>query len=331
MGYYEELGVKADASIAEIKTAYRRLAKEYHPDRNKSVGAEDKIKKVNEAYDVLGNKKKRAEYDSSHANVFGGFGKSNFDINDIFSGSHFNFNQSPHHKKHKPKKTFTSKCEIIQDIDFEESVLGVDQKEIEFSYKHECDECNGFGGEFIICEQCHGSGLINRNDGFISINTACNSCKGTGKKRYSDCPKCGSLGYFEIDEKLMIKIPEGLEQRTKLFVKGKGNIINDSRGDLYVNVNISSNEIYKRQGNNILMDIYVNVFDILMEETITISTLKGDLLIDLDSNLIEENIIKKGMGTRSVNGKNYGSLIIMLHIQMPKLTDYQKKIIKTMR
>lgn len=326
MDYYSILGVSKTATDVEIKHAYRRLAKTYHPDRNKSPDAEDMIKKVNEAYDVLSDKRKRSEYDAKKhgTNMFGGFGRSNFDIGDIFSNS---FDLNKKNTRAKNSKKFESQSKLTIQIDFVDSVLGIDDKKIVNPYKRECNTCHGYGGEFTNCPHCNGNGVINRNDGFISINITCNNCLGTGKKITKACPSCGGDGYVMDEEEMSINIPEGLEARTKLFVRGKGNYINGSRGDLYVTVEIHPDEKYERRGIDIIMFVAVDVLDVLMEKTITVESFRGEFSMDLDPVTISDDVVLPQRGTKSVNGNNYGNLIIKPVIKIPKLTEEQKIIL----
>ena len=329
MDYYDELGISKTATDAEIKRAYRRLAKTYHPDKNKTPEAEDKIRRVNEAYQILGDREKRTVYDRQQSNSSGRmFGNTNFDISDIFSNA-FDFNK-PRHQKHKFKKTFESQAKTTLTIDFIESILGVSDKIFTHIYRKECSSCNGYGGEFSACPNCAGAGVVNRSDGFISINTTCSKCHGTGKKIGSVCGICSGKGYDDVAEELMINIPEGLESRTKLFVKGKGNYINGSRGDLYIAIDIVENKLYSRNGNDIVMTIDVDILDVLLERTIPVQSFRGDFSIDLDPDTIHDPIILVGKGTKPINGTNYGDFIIKISPQIHKLTDSQKNILETM-
>lgn len=331
MGYYEELGVSKNSSEAEIKQAYRKLAKEYHPDKNKTDEAQDRIRRINEAYKILGDKEKRSIYDRQmNAGSQRQFGKSSFDISDIFSSA-FDFNKTHTSHKHKFKKTFESQLKSTITLDFSESILGVNGKKLNHTYKKECSGCKGYGGEFSPCKNCGGAGVVNRSDGFISINTTCNTCQGTGKKVSSKCGSCGGVGYHEISEEVIVDIPEGLESRTKLFVSGKGNYINGSRGDLYITVDIHEDKKYSRNGNNIIMTIDVDILDILEEKTIHVESLRGEFSIDLDPNTISEVIVLSGKGTKTINGTNYGDFLIKLTPRIYRLTEKQKNILKTIR
>lgn len=324
MDYYSILGIEKSASQKEIKSAYRKLANRYHPDKNKNINDSEKIKKINEAYNILGNVKKRMEYDNKKTNTFNGFENMNFDFQDIFNGTTFGKNK----KRNPIKKTFDQKLEITIQICFEEAILGLQNKEIQYNFKKECSKCKGYGGQFVVCEYCNGSGYIKKNDGFISINTTCSECKGTGKSLNHGCDCCGNKGYVYVKETLNIKIPEGLEQRTKLFVKNKGNYVNGSRGDLYITAEIIKHDVYKRKGNNILMNFEADVFDVMMNNIITINTLRDEFDITLDPEMINTPLIRKGLGTKSVNGEVYGDLIITFSLKIPAINKQQKKLLR---
>ena len=327
MDYYAELGIKNDASETEIKLAYRRLAKIYHPDRNKTLEAEEKIKKVNEAYGVLSDKIKKNEYDNKKSKTFVGFGKSNFDISDIFTKS-FEFDKNIKQKNNKNCKNFESQDKLTITISFIDSIMGVVDKSVDHTFKHECISCEGYGGMFAVCSNCGGNGKIHRNDGFISINITCNQCNGQGKKISSVCNVCDGHGFLEKKEELFITIPEGLESKTKLLIKGKGNNLNGSRGDLYVTVEINDDAVYSRIGNDILVHLKVSVIDILSENTIDVITFRGNQSIKLHPKTTTTDIVEKGKGTKSINSNVYGDMIIKLVPIIPVLTDEEKNIIK---
>lgn len=322
MNYYKELGVKRNASDQEIKKAFRKLATQYHPDKNPDKDSEEKIKRINEAYDVLKDRKKRMEYDNNCKNIFSGFENMNFDINNIFHSSNFE------RRRNNIKKTFKKKSEISIEISLEESVLGIKNKKIDNVFKYECKKCEGHGGTFICCSKCNGTGLLKKNDGFISINTRCSFCMGTGQQKILNCEVCDNKGYIEKNEILCVNIPEGIDQRTKLFVRNKGNFINGSRGDLYITINVLQDKNYTRNGNDLILISTVNVFDILLEKSIIIETIRGNISIDLYPGIMNKEIKIKEKGIKSLNSEYYGDLIINLSLEIPKLTEKQKEIIK---
>jgi len=318
MTHYDELCVDKDAPFDVIKRAYRQLAKEFHPDRNSSKDAEEKFKKINAAYEILSDEKRRKAYDAEC--------NKTFDLNQIFSSSIFNgkVNKS---KTDKDKKKFDGESRLTISIPFREAILGFKDKKITNVYKKECSACHGYGGEYKHCSFCNGRGMVNKSDGFISMNITCPRCNGESKTLIVGCPLCNSKGYEECSEEIFINIPEGLEQRTKLFSKGKGNYFNGVRGDLFIDVTIEPEQNYRRSGNDIIKDITVSVFDVLLGKSINIEYFKGDFVIDLAGINLDERIVKTGFGTKTVNSNNYGDLVITVNITIPKISEKQKKIL----
>lgn len=334
MDYYSVLCVDKSATIDEIKKAYRKLAREYHPDINKSTEAEETFKQINEAYEILGNKQKKEEYDRPNNNIFGafasGFGHAgSMNMNDFFSKGFTGFSSET---KSKPnhKKTFISELDITVNITFEESIFGVEKKSIKFSYKNECLQCNGYGGRISTCTDCNGKGTKLRVDGFVSINTTCTSCYGIGTQIIENCTKCNSLGYSLVVEEMDIKIPEGIEERTKLLVRGKGNKINGSRGDLYVSIKVDNSDVYSRDKNDIIQNVNVNALDILAEKTIIVDSLKKTYEILLEDIYHGKELRFIGEGTKYVNSDNYGDLILKFNVFFPKLTKEKREIIASL-
>ena len=330
MNYYSVLGVTISSTQDEIKKAYRKLAKEFHPDRNKTKEAEDKFKKINEAYETLSDKSKRMKYDSPspYGRSFSGFNKSNMDITDLFSQAFEGFNGIKK-RNVKQKKTFTSENTLIINISFEESVNGLDKKILKHTYKTECISCNGYGGKYIVCDSCNGKGTITKADGFVSINITCNECNGVGNKKVGSCVECHDKGYIEISEEIDFKIPEGMEERTQLLVRGKGHKINGKRGDLFVSVIVDEKSGFERVKNDIIQTISVNVLDILKENIILVKTLKDDIEINLSKSYHGREFIFKHKGTKTVHGQSYGDLIIKIDTYFPELDKKQKQIIKS--
>jgi len=317
-------------SQSEIKRSYRKLAKEYHPDVNKTKEAEEKFKQINEAYEILGDEQKRKNYDMNNSMNFGSFGGFNSsNISDLFQQSFGGFQDIPKRKKSNHKKTFQDESNIEIYITVEESIFGVDKKTIPNSYKCECNKCFGHGGTFSDCNVCNGTGRVNKNDGFISINVTCTECMGTGQKKTGSCIKCYDKGYLLVAEELDIRIPEGIEERTKLLVRGKGNKINGKRGDLFISVKVIENEEYSRKNNNIYQRAKISAIDILLEKIIQIPSLRENFEIDLKKIENEKTFIFKNKGTKTVNGNSYGDLIIIPDVYYPKLDEKQKEILNS--
>lgn len=323
--YYKILNVKSNASMDTIKKAYRKLAKQYHPDINKDKKSEETFKNINEAYEILGNETKRRQYDQG-GSIFSRFSAyhntENFNMNDIFSNFGFSKKQ-----KSRKKKKFTSTLKMVIDIDLEESILGIDKKTIKHVYKVECSKCNGYGGELEICPDCNGSGMKQQTDGFVSIMTTCKKCMGEGKILAKTCKKCLSKGYEEQVEEIELKIPAGIDENTQLVARGKGNKINGKRGDLFISVRIDKNSRFIREKQNLILPLKVDALDILKQKKIEVQGIEKTYEIDLTDGFHGKNFIFPQDGIKSINNDNYGDFIIELMVEFPKLTQEQLKIL----
>ncbi len=247
MDYYEILGIDRGCSAGEIKKAYRKLALKYHPDRNPdNKEAEEKIKLINEAYQVLIDEEKRAIYDrygkEGLSGQMGGFRNQNMDdIMDIFDsifGGGFGGGRA---KREREYPRYSLDVEMDYLLKFNEAVFGV-EKDIEIKYKVPCNDCNGTGaedGKLDICSYCKGQGQVVMRQGFMSFTQACPKCSGTGEKAKSGCKSCSGKGYHEERESFKIKIPAGIDTGTRLRVQKRGNQGRDGeRGDLYLLFNV---------------------------------------------------------------------------------------------
>ncbi len=325
--YYKILKIEQKASSDEIKKAYRKLAKEYHPDLNNDKNAEEIFKNVNEAYEILGNDTRRKQYDHG-GNSFARFGQnsnsSSFDVHNMFNN--FGFGQNP--KPTKRKKKFSAELDLTVDIDFNEAILGIDKKTIKHIYKVECIDCHGYGGELTDCPKCAGHGMVNQTDGFVSIMMTCKNCAGQGKILTKGCSKCATNGYNEKVEEIEIKIPAGIDEMTKLVARGKGNKINGKRGDLYIIVRIGKSNRFRREKQNLILSYIVNALDILKQKTITIQGLEKTYEIDLTDGFHGKNFIFPSDGIKSINTDTYGDFIIELMVEFPKLTEEQLQILE---
>lgn len=323
MNHYERLGINnKDTSASDIKAAYRKMAMKYHPDRN-DADTQEEFKLINEAFTILGDEYKKATYDIS---IKMGFKSNRYDN---FSGSGFD-NDHKNHTVRNTRLTFQKNDILYIDVDFSTVILGVENKKISHQYKHECHNCEGSGGGYVHCMICSGTGTIKRTEGFTSINMHCSVCDGIGSTLISACVACNAVGYIDKDEDLEITIPEGFDPRTKLFVKGKGNITNGDRGDLTIEVSVIDNQQYKRKGNNIIMEIPVNIVDIILENTITVPTLRDDIPIDLTHTSLDDDIVKSHLGTKTVYGTVYGDLIVKIKPFFPSFTEIQKEALKAL-
>ena len=287
--YYEVLGVSRNASLDEIKSAFRKLAMKYHPDRNKEKDAEAKFKEVNEAYQVLSDKEKRQLYDQYGFEGLNqsGFNAENINPFDIFNqffggngGFSFGFGDGDDDmfssffggggRRRRANAYSDQKYDVnIQakiTITFLESVLGC-EKTFTLKVKKECEECNGTGAgdhgkDIKTCPSCHGNGYVVQQRrtmlGVMQTQGVCPKCGGTGKIIGSKCEKCNGHGYLEASEKLTIKIPSGIENGQTVVINGKGNEWKKQRGNIYLTVFVMPSPIFTRDGKLIRGKVVVD-------------------------------------------------------------------------
>ena len=358
--YYEVLGVGKNASDEELKKAYRRLAKKYHPDANpdNKEEAEKKFKEVNEAYEVLSDKQKRQMYDQfgfngpqgfgggqnggyySYGSGFDGFGGfSDFgdfgDLGDIFS-SFFGGGASRSRSSNGIRRGADLKIAI--EITFEEAYLGV-EKEISINRNERCSHCNGTGAargtSAEKCSVCNGTGKIRQvvttPFGQMATQKVCSTCSGTGKVIKQPCEVCHGKGIIKKTVKLKVKIPEGIDDGQTVVLKGEGEIGSNGgpKGDLYIVVRIKRHSIYTRKAEHVLCDVPI---------TITGATLGTEIEIPMVDGTKETYRIPEGTqtgtkftiknkGFKSVNGNWRGDFVFTVIVQTPKkLTKEQRDL-----
>lgn len=335
--YYEVLGVAKNASLDEIKRAFRKLAMKYHPDRNKEPDAEQKFKEINEAYQVLSDNEKRNIYDQFGFDGLNQNGFSNENINpfDIFNsffrgqngsgGFHFNFGGDDDdednifssffggrsRRKAKKGPGFSLNIQAQATISFIDSVLGT-EKEFTIPIKKVCDECNGVGGkDFKTCDKCNGTGyVVTQTRTFIGVmqtQTTCPKCKGTGKIIKTKCPKCGGSGYLEAKDKITVQIPAGIENGQTIVVNNKGNEIDGRKGDLYITIFVEPSRIFKRQGNVIIANVLVDPLRAICGGIINVPTPYGIKQIRIKPNTANgEQITLNNYGIKNIKSRMFG-------------------------
>ena len=359
--YYELLGVSKTATDDEIKKAYRKLAKQYHPDAQHSdedkKKAEAKFKEISEAYSVLSDSQKRAQYDRFGSNFeqagfgggaggFGGFDFSGFgngmgvdiDLDDIlgsvFGGGFGGFGSSA--RRQGPTKGADLRYNMT--ISFEEAAFGT-KKEINIARNESCDVCHGSGAKAgtnpTTCDKCHGSGKIqvtqNTIMGTFSSVKTCDKCGGEGKIILNPCEKCHGKGSVRKTRKIDINIPAGIDNGQAISLRGEGDIGKKGgpNGDLFVVVNVTPHKIFKREGFNILTEIKVPYVKMTLGGVIKIPTLEGDMDYTIPEGTQTGTKFKiKDKGIQNIHGRGRGNLEFTVNVDIPKkLTDEQRRIL----
>lgn len=348
--YYEVLGVSKNASDADIKKAYRSLAKKYHPDMNPgNTEAEAKFKEANEAYEVLSDEQKRAKYDQfGHAAFdptagaggggYGGFGGGGFDVDlgdifgSMFGGGFGGFGRSSQRRSGPVKG---DDIEVSITISFEEAVFGC-KKEISYQRMRKCTSCKGSGaetGSAETCPTCHGSGQrkIVQNLGGMQFQstTTCDTCKGTGRYIKNPCKSCRGSGLERETRKLTVTIPAGIDNGKGLVMRGEGDHGKNGgpAGDVYVMVNVRGSQTFRREGYNLYCDVPVTIVEATLGAEIEIPTLEGKEKFTIpESTQYGTTFTLKGKGVPMVNSKGRGDLVIKIIVEVPKgLSDRQKE------
>lgn len=352
--YYEVLGVSKDASDQDIKRAYLKLAKQYHPDLNKSPDAPEKFKEVSEAYEVLKDKDKRARYDqygfagvdpsAANASGFNGFnGFSGFDGQDVDLGdifSQFFGGGNPRQSSRRPQGPIKGEDKVIRiRISFMDAIKGT-TVEIPVSYDETCEDCHGTGAKngtaFTSCPYCNGTGVIRTQQrsifGVVSQQSVCPHCHGSGKIISEPCSSCNGQGYKHINSKIDVNIPAGIDDGQQVRIQGKGShgYNGGPSGDLYIVVNVSSDKMFRRDGFDIHINAEVPVVNLILGCTLTVDTVYGKCDVEVKPLTSTDAILKlKGKGIKSSRGySSDGDEYVHIKPVMPsKLTTEQKNLL----
>lgn len=340
--YYESLGLKKDASGAEIKSAFRKLAKEYHPDVNKSPDAEKKFKEIQEAYSVLSDESKRSQYDQFGHNAFdgsqggagfngaGGFDFSGFDFGDIFSdmfGSSFGFGGSSRNRKTKGRN-----LQFQMNLSFDEAVFGTEQT-ININVETECDECNGVGGSGEeTCSTCHGSGTVTSEQrslfGSFLTKTTCPRCQGKGVVYKTTCYKCKGRGIIKENKEIIIKVPAGVDEESQLRLVGKGEAGNNGgpAGDIYVTFSIEKHPLFIREEEDIYIDLPITITEAILGCKKEIPTLYGKIVLSIPAGIQSKTkMLVKDKGVMNANTRKRGNMYVIISVIIPNKLDKRQK------
>lgn len=347
--YYEVLGVSKTATQDELKKAYRKLARKYHPDLNKdNPEAAEKFKECNEAYSVLSDEQKRAQYDQFGPEAFenggmgggpgaggfggfGGFGGSGMeDIFDMFFGGQGRGGRS---NNAGPQRGADLRYDM--EITFEEAAFGV-EKEISLKRAERCEHCHGEGAEpgskVETCPECHGSGYVrftqNTMFGQMVNERPCSRCHGEGKIISNPCKECGGSGTVKKTKKLKVKIPAGVDNGSRLRVGGEGEagLKGGPSGDLYVYLYVKPHKFFERDGTTVLCEVPINIVQATLGAEIKVPTLDGQVTMKVPEGTQPGKVMRlKGKGIPSLRGGGCGDQLVRMKVVVPtKLTDKQK-------
>lgn len=344
--YYEILGVSKSASESEIKSAFRRLAKRYHPDVSKEPDAAEKFKEAQEAYAVLSDENKRKQYDQfGHAAFQGGAGGadgfdfSGFDFSDIFDGlfgDSFGFgNFSSFGGGRSTNRARKGRDSLIRvNLTFDEAINGC-KKTINVDIMESCDECKGLGGfDETTCSTCHGSGTITQEQrtilGSFMTRTTCPTCDGNGKTYAKTCSKCRGAGKVKNNKDLEVKVPAGIDTGNQLRLAGKGEagINGGPNGDIYLEFKVEAHPLFVRDDNDIYLELPITITDAVLGCKKDIPTLNGNVKLTIPAGTKSgEKHRLKGKGVQNVNGFGKGDMFVLIDVVTPtKLTKEQKKL-----
>lgn len=359
--YYEVLGVSKSADKKEIKKAYRKLAKEYHPDRNKAPEAEAKFKEVQEAYDVLSDDDKKRAYDQfGHAGTqgFGGGGYGGFggaggfqgnmdfeDLNDIFSqffGQDMGFGGTGRRQAQRNGQSRGSDIEATITLPFTEAVFGI-EKTLTYKRTVTCDVCSGNGSKdgksLKKCKRCEGQGYINHIQntflGAIQTQVVCPVCSGTGQEIEKTCDKCHGKGINEIKEDFKIKVPQGIPDGVTLRFRGKGNAGQKGgpSGDLFVNIEVEAHETFERRNDDIYMETEIDVVTATLGGEMEIPTVHENVTLKIPAGTQSHKVFKlSGKGAPKFRGDGNGDQYVKIIVKIPeKLSNQQRQLWEQLR
>lgn len=342
--YYEVLGISKSASKDEIKKAYRKLSKQYHPDINKEADAAEKFKEITEAYEILSDDQKKAHYDQfghtdpnqgfgGGGDFGGGFGGFEDIFNTFFGGGGGGRRRDPNAPRQGADLQYT------MTVSFEEAAFGK-ETDIEIPREETCGTCSGSGAKPgtkpETCQHCHGTGQLNVEQntpfGRIVNRRTCNHCNGTGKEIKHKCSTCGGKGKVQKRKKIHVKIPAGIDDGQQLRMSGQGEagVNGGPAGDLYVVFQVRQHEFFERDGDDIYCEMPITFVQASLGDEIEVPTLHGKVKLKIPAGTQTGKKFRlKGKGVPNVRGYGVGDQYILVRIITPtKLTDKQKQLLK---
>ena len=354
---YEVLGVSKDASDADIKRAYRKLSKQYHPDINKEAGAEEKFKEIAEAYEILSDSQKRAAYDQyGHASYdpnsgfsgggfggfegFGGFGGQGFSgsytggFEDIFDSFFGGGGARRGNRANMPRQG--ADLQYVMDLTFEEAIFGKEEV-IHYHRNAECETCHGSGAkpgtEPVTCSKCHGAGVINVERatpfGRMMSQTTCDVCGGTGQEIKEKCETCHGHKHVEETHKVKVKVPAGVENGNQMPLRGQGEAGENGGpyGDLYVIFRVGKSDTFEREGADIFYELPINFAQAALGDEVDVPTVHGKVKLKVPAGTQSGTVLRlRGKGAPRLRGSGMGDQHVTVRVVTPKhLTDKQRE------
>jgi molecular chaperone DnaJ len=344
--FYEILGVSKDSDVDVIKKAYRKMAMQFHPDKNPgNKEAEEKFKEAAAAYDILSNSEKRAQYDRFGHAAFqnggrGGGGQGFQNMDDIFSsfgdifGDFFGgAGQGRSQRSRGPRKG--ADLRYMQEISLREVIEGA-EKEIQFDTDSNCESCSGSGSDKgsspVTCGTCGGSGQVVHSQGFFSMASTCGSCRGEGVTIKNPCKSCKGKGRVKQHRKIKLTIPAGVDSGTRLRVtgEGEGGYKGGPAGDLYVEISVEDDPRFQRQGDHVIGQLGVNYLQLLLGAELEVQTIVGSTKVQIPAGTQPGDTLKvAGQGIPSLRGSRRGDLYFNVAVEIPtKITAQEEKLLK---
>lgn len=346
--YYEVLGVSKTATDEEIKRAFRKLAKQYHPDINKEPGAEEKFKEIGEAYAVLSDANKRRQYDQfGHAAFqnggssgggadFQGFNMGDIDLEDIlgdlFGGGFRGFSGFGGSSRASSRPSKGEDIRVVLNLTFEEAAFGC-EKDVKLNLTSECSRCKGKGGfNEKTCRTCGGAGKVLEQSqtifGYMQTQKTCPDCKGRGKTYETTCDECHGKGVVEKVKTLTVTIPEGVDEGYQLRLSGKGNagLNGGPNGDVFLEFKIKEHPLFERDGADIYLEVPVTITDATLGCKKEIPTLYGNIILEIKAGTQNYTKLKiKGKGIKLPNSISKGNMYAVVNIIIPTKLDRRQK------
>ncbi len=333
--YYGLLGVHRNATDAELKRAYRRLAHEHHPDKNPgNKAAEEKFKEINEAYEVLSDPQKRAYYDQygTAPGAQGQAGFGGFGMGDVFGDI---FEQFFGGGAGRSRAAAGEDLRYNLAISFEDAAFGTTKK-IRVPRWERCPECDGLGARsrdgISACTTCHGAGQVRMQQGFFSISRTCGKCGGEGRMITDPCPACKGRKRVERERTLSVKIPGGVETGTAIRLSGEGELGTQGGppGDLYVVLHVEAHPIFEREGQDILCEVPVTLVQAALGTEIEVPTLSGPAKLKVPAGTQPGHVFRlRGKGFPHLRGSGSGDQLCRVSVEVPaKLSSRQKELLK---